>query len=521
MMKGFNIMHSKPSGSSGSGRTLRNILAGGAAALLLLSCSVKDDLGELPGDLLYGDAPLEFSLGAPATRSQDLTTSTVTSFSVFGYYTRSPFNSATAVPNYMFDTHVSGSLLSGFTYTPLKYWPNTPTDRLSFIAFAPADAYVSLPSASSAGLPDITYSTASTATAQDDFLVSDFIGNLSPSSKGSPVVFTFRHVLADVSFRAKLAAGVTRNATISAISVTSDLTGVYSTSSQEWTSTSGSGAASASVSQTVSSSSPTDVTGADFKLVPQSLSGVSVTVTWRLQGDASDRTTTVSGTDLGSMWEKGTTYTYVIEISEDGPVATLTVTPDTIVLGAEVAANRTASFDIETSGAWTVTGAPSWLTVSPASGTDDGTVTLTAGTNTGDSERTATLTVTAGALTRSVYVTQNYKLTNEELSGISDMGGSVYEDENIVVDLSAASDGILGKYFTVWGTKTLVFTAKDGRHITKITFSYQRTPGSVTPDTGTYSGTSWTGNAETVNLTMSTSGLLGYAAIKSITVSFD
>ena len=55
---------------------------------------------------------------------------------------------------------------------------------------------------------------------------------------------------------------------------------------------------------------------------------------------------------------------------------------------------------------WTATVNASWVTISPASGSNSGTITVTAAANTATTSRTATLTVVGGTLTRTVTITQ-------------------------------------------------------------------------------------------------------------------
>ena len=62
-----------------------------------------------------------------------------------------------------------------------------------------------------------------------------------------------------------------------------------------------------------------------------------------------------------------------------------------------------ASIDVQAAGSWTVTGAPAWLTVSPASGTGNGTITFSADAAEG---RTAELLITCDGKTQRVNVIQ-------------------------------------------------------------------------------------------------------------------
>jgi len=85
---------------------------------------------------------------------------------------------------------------------------------------------------------------------------------------------------------------------------------------------------------------------------------------------------------------------------------TLTVSPNTVSVAA--AANSTGTFSVTSNTSWTVTDDQTWLTVSPSSGTNNGSVTVTAQQNTGASSRSAVATVAAtGAASQTVTVTQS------------------------------------------------------------------------------------------------------------------
>ena len=85
--------------------------------------------------------------------------------------------------------------------------------------------------------------------------------------------------------------------------------------------------------------------------------------------------------------------------------ATLSVSPTSLSVAA--AAGSTGTFNITSNLSWTVSSNQTWLSVSPTSGANNGTVTVTAQQNTGSS-RTATVTVSAtGVTSQTVTVTQN------------------------------------------------------------------------------------------------------------------
>jgi hypothetical protein len=86
--------------------------------------------------------------------------------------------------------------------------------------------------------------------------------------------------------------------------------------------------------------------------------------------------------------------------------ATLSAAPGAVNVAA--AANSADTFDITSNTSWTVTDNQSWLTVSPTSGSNNGTVTVTAQENTSASARTATVTVSStGVPSQTITVTQS------------------------------------------------------------------------------------------------------------------
>ncbi|MDR3235361.1 MAG: hypothetical protein LBT48_01345 [Prevotellaceae bacterium] len=136
--------------------------------------------------------------------------------------------------------------------------------------------------------------------------------------------------------------------------------------------------------------------------------------------DVSANTSTEARTDTVTVIAE--TLTKKITVSQVGKEAgtkVLSVTPGTANVAAEGAA---AAFLVTTdAGSWTATSSATWTTISPASGTDNGTITVTAIANTG-AERSATITVAAGTLTKTATLTQaeyvappqNYTILEED-----------------------------------------------------------------------------------------------------------
>ena len=88
---------------------------------------------------------------------------------------------------------------------------------------------------------------------------------------------------------------------------------------------------------------------------------------------------------------------------------------------------ETKSLTIESNTRWTVNSSESWLTVSPSSGSKNGTVSVTAAENQTTTKRTATITVSKGEVLRTINVTQEGIPVILELS-TSSMGFSYSGD---------------------------------------------------------------------------------------------
>ena len=192
----------------------RNILLLAAAALaaLLAGSCVKtlgpEDDGWTP---LGGDRPVSFSsnLSAPATKAG---LPAGTTFGVFAY-SQPPVNGSTGgwngtqTPNFMFNEDV---LFDGtnYSYSPIKYWPNDTNHTITFWAYCPYSANPDLLKTGSStvpftnttnNFPDVRF----TADGTTDLLISNKIKSKSKPSLGTPVTFTFSHVLSDINVSAK------------------------------------------------------------------------------------------------------------------------------------------------------------------------------------------------------------------------------------------------------------------------------------------------------------------------------
>ncbi len=121
---------------------------------------------------------------------------------------------------------------------------------------------------------------------------------------------------------------------------------------------------------------------------------------------------TVSATaNSGSASRNGTVtiagggITRTIAVTQAGATAnTLTLSASSVSLAS---AASSAPVSVSANVSWTVADNQTWLSVSPASSSGNGSFTVSATANTGSSSRIGTVTVSGGGLTRTVSVTQS------------------------------------------------------------------------------------------------------------------
>ena len=121
-------------------------------------------------------------------------------FGVFAYYTdNEDFDAETSPLNFMNNTHVTSTDGNAWTYSPIKYWPNEATDKLSFFAYAP---YAKTYQAPTAGNPILDFIVDNDVTNHIDLVVAnDKHINLTKQAISENVKFTFAHVLSKVGFK--------------------------------------------------------------------------------------------------------------------------------------------------------------------------------------------------------------------------------------------------------------------------------------------------------------------------------
>jgi hypothetical protein len=162
--------------------------------------------------------------------------------------------------------------------------------------------------------------------------------------------------------------------------------------------------------QTVSLSSPVSVTSGQkvwLSFVFQNNPGVRYTTGTPARAQSSATWSAGMPLSFGAASFANYLYSIYCTYSTNTVVPTLTVSPAGITL--DYASGAVGTFSITSNTSWSVTDNASWLDISPASGTNNGTITVSANSaNTGTSARTATVTITGtGVSSKTVTVTQD------------------------------------------------------------------------------------------------------------------
>lgn len=166
--------------------------------VLLVACAENEVAEEqLP-------LPIEFTQTVkPQARGTDLTTDNLSAIGVFAYFTHGDFEASTATPNFMYNLLVEKSVPGEWGYTPVKYWPNNMTDKLSFFAYAPyvneEGSNLSFSKKTDSGYPTLTYTVPSMEADQTDLLVATPLMNQNFETSKGKVTFQLKHALTKVT----------------------------------------------------------------------------------------------------------------------------------------------------------------------------------------------------------------------------------------------------------------------------------------------------------------------------------
>lgn len=298
---------------------------------LLAACGADDSVP----DMLWGDRPIGFSshVEGAQTRSGALTTDNLLSTGIFAYYTGSSDWTTANTPNFMYNQEVKrNNASSPWTYTPVKYWPNNPADKISFFAYAPYNAAGVTPSGNTvAGFPYLDYTVPTAEANQLDLLAATPLMNQSyssnPATPGS-IKFTMQHALTKVSIYAK-SSDLSAGKVVNSLSVTAPKSGrlTYKADGFGWNS---------SVDKSTYAATNTDVTIAPatadetvllgtFYLIPDRANS-SLNITYTLTGSISDNMNppadkiVITGKAFPDTydWISGTSISYTVNMERTG-----------------------------------------------------------------------------------------------------------------------------------------------------------------------------------------------------------
>lgn len=191
-------------------RSLKKLLmlAVGFSLWCCVSCSNEDTPMEV------SDMPVSFSAESdwadlqPASRAdgEDYFQAGAT-MGVFAHYLPGGNEDliTSNAPNFMFHEVVTKQQNGSWTYSPVKYWPNNPSDKVKFVAYTPTssttDDIAITSSNTQKGYPTLTYTL---RTGKTDLLAA------SPAALGKQdiddkVIFNFQHILGQVNVKVKAA----------------------------------------------------------------------------------------------------------------------------------------------------------------------------------------------------------------------------------------------------------------------------------------------------------------------------
>lgn len=315
--------------------------------VVLTGCS-QDDADAVDS----AQTPIEFTADSPArfiTRGVIENNSQLQSagFGVLAYYTGAD-NWATAgtgtTPNFMYNQQVSYE--GGWTYSPVKYWPNdnNPADGsgaegsqtnsyVSFFAYAPYNGTgITLSNNTTTGAPTINY----TWGAENDLLYASQLDcyktMTSPGSYGTvggQVPFNFQHALAQVKFKVRRSSDFGMAVTLKNLSVSGFKTGgVFNLGSSSWTSTTDFNPESdAPLSLRSSDLSVTAITESAAHDLGGSLlipgSSLTYSISYTIGGANYSHDVSLVPTPISSL-QAGYQYTIIFTIDNDGVIVNMT-----------------------------------------------------------------------------------------------------------------------------------------------------------------------------------------------------
>ena len=272
------------------------------------------------------NVPIGFSNNVTAaTRATDIDNSNLTSMGVFACFTHGDFDEAVSTPDFMYNQLVEKKN-DTWQYSPVKYWPNNDSDKISFFAYAPHNTTGVTPStATRKGYPVFAYNASKAEADQVDLLAAVPIMN---QNKGN-VDFKMQHALTKVVFNVK-SNDDTTGKVITAFSVTGAKTGSLTFHAPASDDDKGFGwsypstvatetftATTKSLSVPDKSTPEKTVTLCTFFLLPKDI-GNTFSITYTYTGTKGKQTVTLNNQPLPSLdkWLPGAFVSYTIGIDK-------------------------------------------------------------------------------------------------------------------------------------------------------------------------------------------------------------
>ena len=167
-----------------------NLFIAALSLVVLAGCSSEDEIDTL---VSKSDNAITFGtyVGKQTKAIEKSAFAENDQFGVFAFYTKAEgYNNTKDTPNFMYEQSIKkGAGEAEWTYSPVKYWPNTNGEQITFFAYYPAGktgmtfqttetstAY----SNSSKGFPDIKFEVQDKADEQVDFMYSTLVNQTKP-----------------------------------------------------------------------------------------------------------------------------------------------------------------------------------------------------------------------------------------------------------------------------------------------------------------------------------------------------
>ncbi|MCM1297288.1 MAG: fimbrillin family protein, partial [Muribaculaceae bacterium] len=186
------------------------------AAISIVSCTQEEELF-VNSEATDGDAVAfgTYLAGAPESRASvmDLLALKEKGFGVFAFYTGIDdykIQNPDHTPNFMYNQEVTWKNNTNggmWQYTPVKYWPSNPLEKVSFFAYAP---YIETPDTigitaftanTEKGDPKLSFKMDENVDNQVDLLYSNNTMDIRKQNIDEKVNFRFKHALSRIGFK--------------------------------------------------------------------------------------------------------------------------------------------------------------------------------------------------------------------------------------------------------------------------------------------------------------------------------